>query len=61
VEVTGQSWATKLTAPWRFETFLYSIIRFKKLNQVVLKNCRVLKLADKPSCLGGGEKRINAR
>jgi hypothetical protein len=23
--------------------------------------CKVLKLADKPSCLGGGEKRINAK
>gem|GEM_PF-3927593 len=22
--------------------------------------CRVLKLADKPSCLGGGDSRINA-
>jgi hypothetical protein len=22
--------------------------------------CRVLKLADKPSCLGGGDQRINA-
>jgi hypothetical protein len=25
-----------------------------------LEECRVLKLADKPSCLGGGGKRINA-
>lgn len=25
-----------------------------------LLQCKVLKLADKPSCLGGGESRINA-
>jgi hypothetical protein len=46
-----------LTAPWRFEPSLYSKARkddpsfFRKMKT----HCRVLKLADKPSGLGGGE------
>lgn len=33
-------------------------LAFTLLNNL---QCKVLKLADKPSCLGGGEKRTNAR
>ena len=44
-----------LTAPWGFESFLYS--KAIERCSVLLKqtHCRVLKLADKPSGLGGGE------
>jgi len=49
-----------LIALWRFESFLYS----KTKNPLTKKNCissicEVLKLAAKPSCLGGREFEIN--
>jgi hypothetical protein len=50
----------RLTTPWRFESFSYSLITNQnpakgQIYKLTILYCRMLKLADKPSCLGGGD------